>query len=92
MLQKTRVPKWDNSIFYKKIKFIGLEAYALDFKGNAKIPAITNFIVTDENEKNDIMLFWKDSEEVYEMEIYWPMSPLQAFALGLSSLGYKIGC
>ena len=33
MLQKTRVPKWDNSIFYKKIKFIGLEAYALDFKG-----------------------------------------------------------
>lgn len=66
--------------------------YRLDFEKKAKIPSAKNFILEREEgeaSKNAI-LFCKVQEDVYLVEISYPLSVLEAFAICLSSLDAKM--
>ncbi len=73
---------------------IELQAHLLDFKGKAKIPSEHNFILETQGAgpKNVVMLLGKAKENEFNLEVYWPLSVLQAFAIAVSSFTMKIGC
>ena len=59
-------------------------------KGRAKIASVKNFILEDtEKEGADILLLGKIKEEVYNMDLHWPLNTLEASAIALSSFLYK---
>jgi len=48
--------------------------------------SIKNFILTDDKEDEDFMLFGREEENSYEMHVKYPISLFQAFAIGISSI------
>lgn len=62
--------------------------YKIDFLGKARIPSSKNFIL-EYNQKQSI-LFAKQTENLYLLEVSYPFSILEAFAICLSSLDFKI--
>lgn len=69
-----------------------LHAYVLDFRGRARKPSVKNFIIQSEDFKSECITFGKLDENVYSLDVSWPFSIYQAFALAASSIAFKIGC
>lgn len=77
---RTRKSKWNEK---ERIHY-------LNMKGRAKIASVKNFILEDtEKEGADILLLGKIKEEVYNMDLHWPLNTLEASAIALSSFLYK---
>lgn len=63
-----------------------MECFVLDFKGKVKIPSEKNFILTDDKEEEEYMLFGKIHENTYVLDVKWPLSLYQALAISITSL------
>jgi len=65
--------------------------HSLNFNGRVAKASVKNFqIVSPEAPGTVVLQFGKAAKEDYILDYGYPLSPLQALALGLSSLAYKI--
>lgn len=64
----------------------------LDFQGRVKLPSVKNFLLTDDNEKENYMIFGRIDENLFSLEVKWPLSIYQAFGIAISSMASKYGC
>ncbi|KAL0584007.1 hypothetical protein ABG067_006104 [Albugo candida] len=65
-----------------------LEAYCLDFGGRVAAASVKNFLLSHPNDmEKTLMLFGRTQDrQVYSMDYSHPFSPVQAFAIALSSM------
>lgn len=55
--------------------------------------SVKNFQLCDPDELDDVAVqFGRVGKEEFNMDLKWPMSPFQAFAITLSSFDSKIAC
>jgi len=68
-------------------------AYVLNFNGRVTKASVKNFqLVRQDDEKEQIMQFGRTEKEEFSLDVQWPMSLHQAFAVALSSFDSKLGC
>eukprot|EP00357_Protocruzia_adherens_P026546 CAMPEP_0115007224 /NCGR_PEP_ID=MMETSP0216-20121206/21034_1 /TAXON_ID=223996 /ORGANISM="Protocruzia adherens, Strain Boccale" /LENGTH=626 /DNA_ID=CAMNT_0002374089 /DNA_START=84 /DNA_END=1964 /DNA_ORIENTATION=+ len=80
---KNKEPQWNEE----------LGAYVLNFRGRVRVASVKNFQLVDNNDDDYIyLLFGKLDEETFAMDFQWPLCPMQAFAICLTSTDFKFGC
>jgi tubby-related protein 1 len=68
-------------------------AYVLNFYGRVTRASVKNFQLVDVEDPSRIILqFGRVEDEVFTMDVRWPMSIRQAFSICLSSFDYKFAC
>ena len=79
-----RPPRWNDNV----------GAYVLNFNGRVTMASVKNFQLVSENDESEkiILQFGRVSDDEFTMDLDWPMTPLQAFAISLSSFDSKIAC
>jgi tubby and related proteins len=77
-----RKPKW--------IEQLG--GYMLNFKGRVEVASIKNFILEDQVDGPDIMLFGKVNDSKFNLDMSTLITPLIAFGIALSSFDSRIMC
>ena len=82
---KNRTPRWSESNLHSN-SGLELNAFVLDFKGKVRVPSVKNFLITDNEEKENYIMFGKNDENLFKLEVKWPFSLYQAFAIAISSL------
>eukprot|EP01138_Halocafeteria_seosinensis_P015406 gb/GECG01015723.1/.p1 GENE.gb/GECG01015723.1/~~gb/GECG01015723.1/.p1 ORF type:complete len:139 (+),score=7.03 gb/GECG01015723.1/:1-417(+) len=76
-------PKWN--------EYVG--AYVLNFSGRVTMASVKNFqLVTPEDHDRVILQFGRTAKDLFTMDVRWPLSPLQAFGICVSSFDYKLAC
>ena len=76
-------PKWNDHI----------QAFVLNFNGRVDRASVKNFQLIDDQDESQIYLqFGRVGDKDFNLDFQWPFSPLQAFAIALSSFDYKIAC
>jgi len=76
-------PKWNEQV----------QAFVLNFNGRVEKPSVKNFQLIDDYDENTIYLqFGRITDDQFNMDLQWPLSPFQGFAICLSSFDYKIAC
>lgn len=81
------LPVWLSS----RVAAVG--AYVLNFNGRVTMASVKNFQLVDPDDQENVLLqFGRVGKDVFNMDYQWPLSPLQAFAICLSSFDYKIAC
>jgi tubby-related protein 1 len=79
-LSENKKPKWDRK----------RECFVLDFKKRATEASVKNFLlVTDEDPEHDSVLFGKRGKDEFNLDVQYPMSLFQAFAIALSAIYSK---
>ena len=63
----------------------------LNFDGKVTMASIKNFILCN-NEQEQIMQFGRTGNNDFYLDVQWPLSLFQAFAIALSSFDSKLGC
>lgn len=77
---ENKQPKWDRK----------LQCYVLDFKKRATKASVKNFLlVTKEDPDHDSILFGKKENDEFNVDVQYPMSFFQAFAVCLSAIYAK---
>lgn len=81
---ENRPPRWNEQ----------LGAYVLNFNGRVTMASVKNFQLTEKGgDEDDVVLqFGRVAKDEFTLDFHWPVSPLQAFAVSLSSLDSKIAC
>lgn len=82
---QNKEPKWDAN---RKL-------YVLDFGTRVKGASAKNFIFIDSDLPEDqpnVMLFGKLTENEFSLDVSYPLTPLQAFSMAVTSFAFKIGC
>ena len=65
----------------------------LNFNGRVTMASVKNFQLVDPDEQNAVVLqFGRVAKDEFTMDLQWPLSPLQAFGITLSSFDSKIAC
>ena len=83
MVLRNKEPKWNAS----------LNAYCLNFNGRVTEASVKNFqLVTADNPDAVVLQFGKTSDTCFTCDFSWPLSPLQAFSICLSSFDHKLAC
>ena len=93
-----KTPKWNEQV----------GAYVLNFNGRVTMASVKNFQLmihsnTSSGETEDgeadsgaderpCLQFGRVGKDMFTMDFGWPLSPLQAFAICLSSFDYKLAC
>jgi hypothetical protein len=76
-------PRWNEQV----------GAYVLNFNGRVTMASVKNFQLVDPDEHNIVVLqFGRVAKDEFTMDMQFPISPLQAFAITLSSFDSKIAC
>jgi len=76
-------PKWNAQV----------RAYVLDFNNRVTKPSVKNFQLINAADQNTVILqFGRVGKESFSLDFRYPLSPLQAFAIALSSCDYKLVC
>lgn len=74
---KNREPVWNEEH----------QCYILSFNGRAKLPSAKNVQLIDpENPKISVFQLGKYADNMYTVDVRWPLSLLEGFAIALSSL------
>lgn len=82
-LYESRQPKWNEDI----------GSFVLNFNNRVNLASVKNFQLIDPNDDSNIVLqFGKAKIDEFIMDVQWPMSLFQAFAICLSSFDSKIAC
>ncbi|RUS19378.1 tubby C-terminal-like domain-containing protein [Endogone sp. FLAS-F59071] len=69
------------------------QSFVLNFNGRVTQASVKNFqIVHDSDLDYIIMQFGRIEDDVFNMDFQYPMCPLQAFAIALSSFDAKLAC
>lgn len=90
-------PKWSDRT----------QSYNLNFHGRVKLASVKNFILiyvgqsrtenselahTDEREREALLFGKYNEQDHFTMDCRWPLSPMQAFAICISSFDPKLAC
>jgi len=76
-------PRWNEQV----------NAYVLNFNGRVTMASVKNFQLVDPDEHNIVVLqFGRVGKDEFTMDMHYPICPLQAFAITLSSFDSKIAC
>lgn len=76
-------PRWNDEV----------GAYVLNFNGRVTMASVKNFqLVLAEDEDQVVLQFGRVGKELFTMDFAWPLTPLQAFGICLSSFDGKIAC
>jgi tubby and related proteins len=76
-------PRWNEQV----------GAYVLNFNGRVTMASVKNFQLVDPDEQNTVVLqFGRVAKDEFTMDMQWPITPFQAFAITLSSFDSKIAC
>eukprot|EP01017_Pseudomicrothorax_dubius_P003337 TRINITY_DN10453_c0_g1_i1.p1 TRINITY_DN10453_c0_g1~~TRINITY_DN10453_c0_g1_i1.p1 ORF type:complete len:176 (+),score=32.68 TRINITY_DN10453_c0_g1_i1:111-638(+) len=76
-------PKWNEEV----------GAFVLNFNGRVDKPSVKNFQLIDMEDEDYIYLqFGRIGEEMFTMDIRWPMSLMQGLSICLSSFDFKFAC
>ena len=76
-------PRWNANV----------SAYVLNFQGRVTMASVKNFQLVNPDDQDSILLqFGRTAKDYFTMDLQWPLSPLQAFAITLSSFDSKIAC
>ena len=81
ILLENKPPSWNNEA----------GAYVLNFNGRVTMASVKNFQLCTHDEQH-IMQFGRTGNDEFSLDVQWPMSLLQAFAVSLSSFDSKLGC
>ena len=83
-VMENKPPKWNED----------LSAYVLNFNGRVTMASVKNFQLIDTKDESEriILQFGRISKDEFTMDVDWPLSLLQAFAICLSSFDSKIAC
>ena len=84
LIYENRQPKWNEDI----------GSFVLNFNKRVNLASVKNFQLVDpDSTDGDMTLqFGKKSEDEFIMDVQWPMSLFQAFAISLSSFDSKLAC
>jgi len=78
-----RTPKWNASI----------GGWMLNFKGRVTRASVKNFQLIDAANYEEVVLqFGRVGDHKFTMDFTYPLTPLQAFAICLSSIDIKLAC
>jgi len=78
-----RAPKWNEQV----------GAYVLNFNGRVTMASVKNFQLIQENDEDKVILqFGRVAKDKFTMDFMHPLTPIQAFAVCLSSFDYKLAC
>lgn len=73
--------------------YIEYNAYVLDFDGRVEKGSVKNFQLCDPEREEFIYLqFGRINDDTFSMDFKFPLSPIQAFGICLSSLANKYAC
>lgn len=76
-------PRWNDQV----------GAYVLNFNGRVTMASVKNFQLIHPDEQERVVLqFGRIAKDKFTMDFMWPMTPLQAFSICLSSFDYKLAC
>lgn len=76
-------PKWNEAV----------KAFVLNFNGRVTMASVKNFqLVTPTDHERVVLQFGRVGKDLFTMDVMWPLSPLQAFSICLSSFDYKLAC
>mgnify|MGYP000169457531 CR=1 FL=1 len=68
-------------------------AYVLNFNGRVTMASVKNFQLVSPDDLDTVLLqFGRTNKDEFTMDFQWPLSPLQAFGICLSSFDYKLAC
>ena len=81
ILLENKPPSWNNEA----------GAYVLNFNGRVTMASVKNFQLCTHDEQH-IMQFGRTGNDEFSLDVQWPMSLFQAFAVSLSSFDSKLGC
>ncbi len=82
-LMINKPPKWNEQV----------GAYVLNFSGRVTAASVKNFqLVSPDDHDRVVLQFGKTGRDTFTMDFQWPLSPLQAFSICLSSFDYKLAC
>ena len=69
------------------------QTHTLEFFNRAKISSTKNFQLVDSYDKDKIyVLFGKESQDIFNMDVHFPFSIFQAFCICVSSFDTKLLC
>jgi hypothetical protein len=70
---------------------IELGAFVLNFGGRVKVASVKNFQLCERDVQDHIMQFGRiEGRHSFTMDFQYPLTPMQAFAIAISSLQSKI--
>ena len=71
-----------------------LGAYCLDFGGRVSMASVKNFqlVATEDLGMGNILQFGRIQSDMFTLDVQWPLSIFQAFAIALSSCDTKLAC
>jgi len=76
-------PKWNEQ----------LGAFVLNFNKRVTQASVKNFQLISKTDPDTVVLqFGRVGKDVFNMDFRYPLSPVQAFAIVLSSFDYKLCC
>jgi hypothetical protein len=64
--------------------------YHMNMEGRAQKGSVHNFRLMDEKERKKVFLLGKFKDGSYNIDACYPLTPLQAFSIAISSLTYKL--
>lgn len=83
LLLQNKTPKWNEQV----------GAYVLNFNGRVTMASVKNFqLISSDDPENVLLQFGRIAKDTFTMDVQWPLSPLQAFSICLSSFDYKLAC
>lgn len=76
-------PRWNDQV----------GAYVLNFNGRVTMASVKNFqLVLPDDHETVILQFGRVGKDSFTMDFRFPISPIQAFAVCLSSFDGKLAC
>jgi tubby and related proteins len=73
--------------------YLDVQAFVLNFNGRVDKASVKNFQLIDDKDENKIYLqFGRVGDQLFNLDFQWPFSPLQAFAIALTSFDNKFAC
>ena len=72
---------------------IETQSFVLNFGGRVTLPSVKNFqIVHPQDLDYVVMQFGRVGQDKFTLDIQFPLTPLQAFAIAVTSFDGKIAC
>ena len=81
------------SLLYLYFPYMQVGAFVLNFGGRVTQASVKNFQLVSADDHDTILLqFGRCGKDIFTMDFAWPLCPLQAFAITLSSFDFKLAC
>lgn len=78
-----KTPKWNDVA----------SAYVLNFNGRVTQASVKNFQLIHLDDPETVLLqFGRIGKDTFTMDMQWPLTPMQAFSIALTSFDYKFAC